>query len=86
MNFKFIEMLKIKSLVFLLPVFLLSCNSSKNDETGPVYRGEKGVVIRESNEDDRLQMSGHGDNLNKDSLMHVKKQGNFPNPGNKKGF
>jgi hypothetical protein len=71
-----------KKILFLFPIVLLACNSNKNDETGPVYRGQKGVVIRETNEDDSLQMNGHADSLNSDSLMHVKKKGNIPNPGN----
>ena len=45
-----------------------ACNNEKNDEKGPVYRGEKGVVIRGSNEDDREQMNGHTDSLHFDSL------------------
>ena len=48
------------------------CSNDKNNADGPVYRGEKGVVIRGSNQDDRDQMHGSADSLHADSLQNTK--------------
>jgi len=53
--------------IFVIAI-LFSCNSEKNDKEGPVYRGEKGVVIRGNSEDDQHQLNGPADSLSSDSL------------------
>ena len=61
----------IPALFFLAIGF--GCNNDKNDSEGPVYRGEKGVVIRGNNEDDRHQIDGSTDSLYVDSLQNPEK-------------
>jgi hypothetical protein len=58
---------KIIFLVFLSLTIEMGCNEEKSDPNGPVYRGEKGVVIRGTNEDNYDQKNGKADSAVKDS-------------------